>query len=60
MKANIKLKEYLEFIQSKKFDIEKFYNEYMHYFYGKWNEKNTQIFHTLIPQAFVTHTPTKL
>jgi hypothetical protein len=43
MKANIKLEEYLNYIQSENFDVIKFNDEYMQYFYGKWNEKDTQI-----------------
>lgn len=41
MKANIKLEEYLNYIQSENFDVIKFNDEYMQYFYGKWNEKDT-------------------
>lgn len=43
MKANIKLEEYLNYIQSENFDVVKFNDEYMQYFYGKWNEKDTQV-----------------
>ena len=40
MKANIKLEEYLNYIQSENFDITKFNDDYMHYFYIKLKNYN--------------------
>lgn len=43
MKANIKLNDYLNYIQSNEFDLNQFQEQYMKDFYGKWNEKDVQI-----------------
>lgn len=55
MKANIKLEEYLNYIQSEKFDIIKFNDEYMQYFYGKWNKKDTQVISKAVDNILNKH-----
>ena len=55
MKAKIKLNEFLEYIQSNEFNCTVFYDEYMRYFYGKWNEKDTQIISKAVDNVMNKH-----